>query len=125
MLQIEIKEKKSRLIADLPDEIPDPEILKEIQEKLSYVDETATRELWRINRKARTYRTFVYKKLFNLKTKIFYTGLTPYVIEILNTHKFEYEINDLREKTEAVGIADLPIDLSDKEIWPFQQKAVE
>ena len=124
MLTIEIKEKKSRLIAEGSDDMPDRDVLKEIQEKLSYVDQAATQQLWQVNKIAMRRKTQVYAKLFSLKTKIFYTGLLPYVIHILNEHKFEYKLNDLRDVID-VGTAELDIDLTNKTVWPFQQIAAE
>ena len=118
-LKIEITEKKARLIADHKDEMPEKEILHKIQEKLSYVDAVATRELWAKNHRARKFQTKVYKKLFNLKTKVFYSGLVPYVRQILDERKFEYEINDLRQVAD-IGTIDLPIDMTNKEVRPYQ-----
>lgn len=124
MLTLEIKEKKARLIAENPGEMPENDVLREIQERLSYVDQVATNQLWQVNRIARIRQVKVYKKLFNLKTKIFFTGLVPYVTEILDQHKFEYKILDLRDDVD-VGDADISIDLSNKNVWPFQQIAAE
>lgn len=124
MLKIEIKEKKARLYADKPEEMPEKDVLLKIQKRLSYVDEDATRLLWQRSIKARMSRIQCYKKLFNLKTKIFYSGLVPYVRQVLDEYNFEYEVEDLREEAQ-VGAIDLPINLEGKQLRPFQQEIVE
>lgn len=123
MLKIEIKEKKARLYADNPIEMPEKDVLLKIQKRLSYADEDATRLLHQRSQRARMANIVVYKKLFNLKNKIFYSGLVPYVREVLDESNFEYDIEDLREEAE-IGVVDLPISLEGKQLRPFQQEIV-
>jgi superfamily II DNA or RNA helicase len=122
-LRIEIKEKKARLSADSKEEMPEKSVLLEIQRRLSYIDDQATQLLWQRSMRARIARIPVYKKLFNLKDKVFFSGLVAYVRQVLDEYSFEYEIKDLREIAE-LGTYDIPINLEGKELRPFQQDII-
>lgn len=66
------------------------------------------------------------KHLYNRKTKKTYTGLLPYVLEILDEYEYEYNIIDTRIKVKSNANYNIITTLNDKpfSLRPYQQRIV-
>ena len=87
-------------------------VLKVIDDRLSYV----TQEYSRFRRTTIDFK----HSLFDKNTLTYPTGLTSNLIEILNEHCLDFEINDKRFKVDHVANSKLNIKLRD-----YQEEAVE
>ncbi len=88
MIEVFFNNVNCRLLGAVPEEV-----LQEMYNKLSYKVAGA-----QFSPKFKQRIWDGYKRLFSLRTKIFPTGLFPYVRDILQEHNIQYHIRDQREK---------------------------